>query len=250
MPSAVSAIKVDGRRSYARVRAGETVDLPARPVTVHEIGLGALRVDGPFLDVDLSVRCSSGTYIRALARDLGAALAVGGHLTALRRTAVGPVGLAEATPLAELQEGGQQGAPLAMLDLEATVARFFPVLSVDADAARDVGFGRALDLVLPAPGPVALLAPDGRFLALYRHETQDHDGAERRRAPSPCSSERVWQAFPAQVGTSEEGPCGCGAHCPRFPQTSGRRWSPSATSTASTSVTSTWWRGPARSPTS
>ncbi len=183
VPSAVSAIKVDGRRSYARVRAGETVDLPARPVTVHEIGLGALRVDGPFLDVDLSVRCSSGTYIRALARDLGAALAVGGHLTALRRTAVGPVGLAEATPLAELQEGGQQGAPLAMLDLEATVARFFPVLSVDADAARDVGFGRALDLVLPAPGPVALLAPDGRFLALYRHETQDHDGAERRARP-------------------------------------------------------------------
>lgn len=91
VPSAVSAIKIDGERAYKRVRAGEDVAIPARPVTVHELLVTDVRRDGPWLDVDLSVRCSSGTYIRAIARDLGAALGVGGHLTALRRTAVGPL---------------------------------------------------------------------------------------------------------------------------------------------------------------
>ena len=89
VPSAVSAIKVDGKRAYARVRAGEEVDLPARRVTVHEIEVTSLDLPS----VEISVHCSSGTYIRAIARDLGAALGVGGHLTSLRRTAVGSFGL-------------------------------------------------------------------------------------------------------------------------------------------------------------
>ena len=104
MPSAVSAIKVDGRRAYARVRAGEEVELAPRRVTVHELVVHDVRLGDEVVDVDLRVRCSSGTYIRAIARDLGAALGVGGHLTALRRTAVGPYDLAVARTLDDLAE--------------------------------------------------------------------------------------------------------------------------------------------------
>src|SRR5512139_1025146 len=104
VPSSVSAIKVDGQRAYARVRAGETVELKARPVTVHEIDVGKTDRRDDVVDVEISVRCSSGTYIRALARDVGAALGVGGHLTALRRTAVGPFALDDARTLDELTE--------------------------------------------------------------------------------------------------------------------------------------------------
>ena len=96
-PSSVSAIKVDGRRSYARVRAGEEVELAARPVTVHRFDVldhrAGCRGGRAVLDLDVEVDVSSGTYVRALARDLGAALGVGGHLTALRRTRVGPFDL-------------------------------------------------------------------------------------------------------------------------------------------------------------
>ena len=160
-PSSVSAIKVDGKRSYARVRAGEDVDLPTRPVTVHELRVGAVRREGDALDVDLSVRCSSGTYVRAIARDLGEALAVGGHLTALRRTAVGPFTLAEAHTLDALADH------LAVLDLSEVARRCFPSLDLDDDQARDVGFGRKLAVRLEGAAPVAVFAPDGRFLALY-----------------------------------------------------------------------------------
>ena len=160
-PSSVSAIKVDGKRAYARVRAGEDVDLPARPVTVHELRVGAVRREGDALDVDLSVRCSSGTYVRAIARDLGAALGVGGHLTALRRTAVGPFTLAEAHTLDALADD------LAVLDLSEVARRCFPSLDLDDEQARDVGFGRKLAVRLEGAAPVAVFAPDGRFLALY-----------------------------------------------------------------------------------
>ena len=102
-PSAVSAIKVDGQRAYARVRAGEAVDLAARPVTVARFDATAFTRPAPdLLDVDVLVECSSGTYIRALARDLGAALGIGGHLTALRRTRVGPFGIEQACTLEHL----------------------------------------------------------------------------------------------------------------------------------------------------
>jgi tRNA pseudouridine55 synthase len=160
-PSAVSAIKVAGRRAYDRVRAGEQVDLPARPVTVHGFDVVAVRPEGECLDVDVSVRCSSGTYVRALARDLGAALGVGGHLTRLRRTAVGPFGLAEAHTLDELAD------TLTVLGLAEVARRCFPVHDLDQDRARDVGYGRPLPLVLGAAGPVALFGPAGGFLALY-----------------------------------------------------------------------------------
>jgi tRNA pseudouridine55 synthase len=161
VPSAVSAIKIDGERAYKRVRAGEDVVIPARQVTVHELVVTDVRRDGPWLDVDLSVRCSSGTYVRAIARDLGDALGVGGHLTALRRTAVGPFVLEDAHTLDGLADD------FALLDISEVARRCFPSVDLDDDAARDVAVGRRLALDLGATGPVALFAPDGQFLALY-----------------------------------------------------------------------------------
>jgi tRNA pseudouridine55 synthase len=161
VPSAVSAIKIDGERAYKRVRAGEDVVIPARQVTVHELLVTDVRRDGPWLDVDLSVRCSSGTYIRAIARDLGDALGVGGHLTALRRTAVGPFALADAHTLDELADD------FALLDISEVARRCFPSVDLDDDGARDVAVGRKLHLDLGATGPAAVFAPDGQFLALY-----------------------------------------------------------------------------------
>jgi len=166
-PSSVSAIKVAGRRSYDRVRAGEEVRLPARPVTVHELTVASVsHVDGR-LDVDVSVRCSSGTYVRALARDLGEALGVGGHLTMLRRTSVGPFGLAEAHRLEELAE------EFTMLDISEVARRCFPSRDLDPVQARDVGHGRRLRTTLPTDGPVAVFDPAGTFLALYEQRGED-----------------------------------------------------------------------------
>jgi tRNA pseudouridine55 synthase len=161
VPSAVSAVKKDGVRSYARVRAGEQVELAARPVTVHRFEATAVRRNGPYVDVDALVECSSGTYVRALARDLGRGLGVGGHLTALRRTRVGPYGLAVARTLEEL--AGQ----LTVLPLAEAAAAAFPRLDVDEDTARKVTHG----VPLPATGlgrghPVAVFGPDGTLLSL------------------------------------------------------------------------------------
>ena len=164
VPSSVSAVKVDGQRAYARVRAGESVELAARSVTIDSLEVLGLRREDDFLDVDLSVRCSSGTYIRAIARDLGAALGVGGHLTRLRRTSVGVFGLSEAQPLPSA-DGPEE---LQMVDLDAAARRCFPVHVVNADGARDVSFGRKLDADLRTDAPVAVFDEDGRFLALYQ----------------------------------------------------------------------------------
>jgi tRNA pseudouridine55 synthase len=161
VPSSVSAVKVDGKRAYKRVRAGEDVVLPARPVTIFALLVTGVRRDGPWLDVDISVRCSSGTYIRAIARDLGEALGTGGHLTALRRTAVGPFGLVDAHTLDELADD------LALTDLSEVARRCFAGVDLDDHGARDVSFGRKLELDLGTAGPVAVFAPDGTFLALY-----------------------------------------------------------------------------------
>ena len=110
VPSSVSAIKIDGQRSYARVRSGEDVQLAARPVTVSRFAVLDVRPAGACLDVDVEVEVSSGTYVRALARDLGTALGVGGHLTALRRTRVGRFGIGDAVPLETLEPGGTGSA--------------------------------------------------------------------------------------------------------------------------------------------
>jgi tRNA pseudouridine55 synthase len=157
VPSAVSAVKIEGRRAYQRVRAGEDVELPARRVRIDAIDV--TRVALP--DLDLSVRCSSGTYVRAIARDLGAALGVGAHLTALRRTAVGPFALEQARTLDEL------AADFVVVPLTVAARAGFPSVDLGAEDATAVRFGRRLDRTLPADGPVALFDPDGDFLALY-----------------------------------------------------------------------------------
>jgi tRNA pseudouridine55 synthase len=163
VPTAVSAIKVDGRRAYERVRAGEQVELAARPVTVHEIVVRQVRHADATVEVDISLRCSSGTYVRALARDLGAALGVGGHLAALRRTAVGPFTVAAAHPLDHLEAAGER----ALVPIAAAARETFPAVDLGDDQAAHVRVGRALDVVLPGTGPVAVFDPAGDFLALY-----------------------------------------------------------------------------------
>lgn len=162
VPSAVSAVKVAGQRAYARVRAGEEVALPPRRVTVSRLVLTALRPEaGGLLDLDVAVTCSSGTYVRAIARDLGAALGVGGHLTALRRTRVGPFTLADAHPLDAL---GVAADPVA-LPLSRAVATAFPRRDVDAPAARVLGHGGRVPGI-GVTGPYGVFGPDGEVVAL------------------------------------------------------------------------------------
>jgi tRNA pseudouridine55 synthase len=165
VPSSVSAVKVAGKRAYERVREGEQVELPPRRVTVHALDVTTVELP----DVRVSVHCTSGTYIRAIARDAGAALGVGGHLTALRRTAVGPFTLDHARTLEQLAEDFS-ATPVA----EAARAAF-PAVELDDSQVADVRVGRPLDLELG--GLSALFAPDGEFLALYRE-----GGAGRARA--------------------------------------------------------------------
>lgn len=171
VPSAVSAIKVGGVRSYARVRAGDDVALPARAVRVDRFDVGepvrAWGTHGPVVDVPISVDVSSGTYVRALARDLGAALGVGGHLTALRRTRVGAFGLDRAHALDDLMAAYGPGWEPPLLDL-ADVARLaLPVRLVDADEARELSYGRPVGPDPQSrPGPVAALGPDGALIAI------------------------------------------------------------------------------------
>jgi tRNA pseudouridine55 synthase len=170
VPSSVSAIKVKGERSYHRVRAGEDVELPPRPVTVSRFDVRATRegeVDGiPVLDVDVEVTVSSGTYVRALARDLGAALGVGGHLTALRRTRVGAFTLETAHGLEALGEvGDPELIPVTPL-AEAARAQFAVHELTDAETTA-VGYGQRVESAQEGrTEPVAAFAPDGRLVAM------------------------------------------------------------------------------------
>lgn len=160
VPSAVSAVKVGGKRAYARVRAGEEVELPPRPVTVHRFDLLAIRRSPGRIELDAMIDCSSGTYVRALARDLGHDLGVGGHLTALRRTSVGPFTLAMARTLHAVEE-----RPELSLSLDSAVATAFVRRDVDAATARKVQHGRSI----PAAGITGthgIFDPEGRVLAL------------------------------------------------------------------------------------
>lgn len=171
VPSAVSAIKIDGVRAYAKVRSGQDVALAPRRVIVQRfdvVGRRDLRVDDvAVVDLDVVVDCSSGTYVRALARDLGATLGTGGHLTALRRTRVGVFTVNEAQTLAEA-EGGLRIAPL-----DQVVRSSFATLAVDAVQANYIRNGRRLIGVILPGGTTALLDQNGSFLALYRQEGPD-----------------------------------------------------------------------------
>lgn len=159
-PAVVSAIKVGGKRAYQLARDGERVDLAARPVRIDRFDVLAIRRDTPFVDVDVEVDCSSGTYIRALARDLGAGLGVGGHLTALRRTRVGGYGLDDARTVEDLAE-----QPALSYTLDEACLLAFPRRDITDAQAVDASHGRPLP---PAgiDGVYAATDPAGRVVAL------------------------------------------------------------------------------------
>ena len=172
VPPAVSAIKVDGQRAYRLTRAGAAPELKPRPVTVYEFTVTAVRRDGDLLDVDATVRCSSGTYIRALARDLGVALGTGGHLIRLRRTRVGGYRIEDARTLEQL--AGQ----FEVLPLAQAAAAVFPRRDLTADEARRLAHGGRLTASAPAspttdavPATAAAYAPDGTLIALIAEES-------------------------------------------------------------------------------
>lgn len=197
VPSSVSAIKIDGKRAYARVRQGEAVEIPARRVTVSRLDCPgtqrparAVGADGSpvdVLDLDIRVDCSSGTYVRALARDLGRALGCGAHLTALRRTRVGAFALEDAHPLAALEERAERGEVLPVVALDEAVPAMFPSLVLDEGEAQRFAHGQApvrggdeLEALhgVAGEGPLAVLAPDTtRVLGLAR---LDEDGRALR----------------------------------------------------------------------
>ncbi|WP_454789609.1 tRNA pseudouridine(55) synthase TruB [Mycolicibacterium lutetiense] len=167
VPSAVSAIKVAGQRAYKLAREGQIVELAARPVRIGRFNVLAVRRVDEFVDVDVDVDCSSGTYIRALARDVGTALGVGGHLTALRRTRVGRYGLDEARTLDDLAEEARLSYSLDEACLVGFARR-----DLSAEETEDTRHGRAL---APAgiDGVYAATAPDGQVIALLQ------DGSSR-----------------------------------------------------------------------
>ncbi|MDQ0369155.1 tRNA pseudouridine(55) synthase TruB [Catenuloplanes indicus] len=162
VPSSVSAIKVNGERAYKKVRDGEAVTLAARRITISRLDVHGIRRDGDLVDVDVSVSCSSGTYIRAIARDLGARLAVGGHLTALRRTEVGGFPLAEALTLEQLEARSPDVVTLPMPD---AARRCFPVREATPEEARTLSHGGPLDRA-GIDGPYAVLSTEGTLLAI------------------------------------------------------------------------------------
>lgn len=159
-PSSVSAVKVDGKRAYQLVREGQQVELAERTVRIHRFDILAIRRAGPSVDVDIAVDCSSGTYIRALARDLGAGLGVGGHLTALRRTRVGGYGLDHARTLEDLAEH-----PTLSYSLDEACLLIFPRRDISTGQAVDASHGRPL-AAAGIEGLYAATDPDGLVVAL------------------------------------------------------------------------------------
>lgn len=165
VPASVSAIKVDGRRAHALMRDGIAVDLPSRRVTVSRFDAVDVRadVDGWF-DLDVEVDCSSGTYIRSLARDLGTALGVGGHLTVLRRTAVGPFTLDHAATLASLDADPRMSLPI-----DDAIATAFDHRVISDDEAESISQGRWLEPIGKS-GVYAAVTSDGRVIALLQEK--------------------------------------------------------------------------------
>lgn len=168
VPSTVSAIKVGGRRAYDLARAGEQVELRAREVEVSRFDVLAERRGDAVVDLDVVVDCSSGTYIRALARDLGAGLGVGGHLTALRRTRVGPFAVTDAASPDDL-------ATAELIDPASAASGVLGRLDVSADEARDLRHGKRLVGAAPrlASSRVAAIDPDGRLVGIVERRGDD-----------------------------------------------------------------------------
>jgi tRNA pseudouridine55 synthase len=166
VPSSVSAVKVGGRRSYDRVRAGEDVVLEPRAVTVHRLEVhGITRPTPDLVDVEVTVECTAGTYIRAIARDAGVALGVGGHLTTLRRTASGPFTTEEAAPVEDATAALAAGGGRGVLGLAEAATAVFPARPVTTEEATALGYGQRVPAT-GAPGLAAAVDPRGRLVAL------------------------------------------------------------------------------------
>lgn len=160
-PSSVSAIKIDGKSAHARVRAGEQVEIPERDVTIDEILVKDIRVNDTGIEVDISVTCSAGTYIRAIARDLGEQLKVGGHLISLRRTLVSPFSL----------ESCHQIKDAELIPIVEVIEKLFLVRILDFSESREILFGRSI-VQNPQPGVVAALDSQGAFIGLLENKLQ------------------------------------------------------------------------------
>ena len=163
-PSSVSAVKVDGERAHARVRAGEVFELPAREVTISNLEILEIRRVENRIEVDIDVTCSAGTFIRAIARDCGAALGVGGHLNKLRRTRVAGFSLDRTVSITALK--AQDFTPLTMADVARAT---FAVRTVSADEATELSFGRAL-VANSNEEVTAAISPADEVLALLQNK--------------------------------------------------------------------------------
>lgn len=159
-PSSVSAIKVEGKRAYDRVRAGEAVELAAREVSIIQLDMLNIRHLGTTIEVDIEVTCSAGTYIRAIARDCGSALNVGGHLSSLRRSRVASFGLARAISIEQLESGD-----FTALDISEVARTFFSSRELGFDERIELSFGRPLSLN-PTDDIYAGMSSDNELIAL------------------------------------------------------------------------------------
>ena len=163
-PSSVSAVKVDGERAYDRVRAGEVVELAARQVTISQLDILEIRRLEATVEVDIEVTCSAGTFIRAIARDCGSALGVGGHLSSLRRSRVAGFNLDQAISLNQLKNG--EFTPLAMSDIARAT---FKLRELALDERQELSFGRALS-TNPTDEIYAGISGDGELIALLANK--------------------------------------------------------------------------------
>ena len=162
-PTNVSAIKVDGKRAYDRARSGEEFELPARKVTISQLDILNIRHKEATTLVDIAVTCSAGTYIRAIARDLGAELKVGGHLNVLRRTRVAGFTLDQAIGIDQLKGGN-----IKTLDLADVARATFPVRELEFEEVNELSFGRPLS-ANAGDEIFAALSPDNRLIALLKN---------------------------------------------------------------------------------
>jgi len=167
-PSSVSAVKVHGERAYARVRAGEDVQLPLKKVTISQLDVRAIRRIHQRIEVDIEVTCSAGTFIRAIARDCGIALGVGGHLNALRRTRVASFGLPGSISIEELKANAFE--PLTIAEVASAI---FPIREITGEEAIELSFGRSL--TLGKSDDVTAAMSRGRIVALL----SNRDGSAR-----------------------------------------------------------------------
>lgn len=160
VPTKVSAIKINGQRAYDLVREGKEVDIPARQIDIYKLDVIEIK-HGEFLDIEISVECSAGTYIRSIARDLGSSLGVGGHLISLRRGLVAPFLLSDCSAIE---------SPV-IRPLAGEISKVMRVRDVDLQEVKELSFGRALS-ASRTDGPVVALAPDGQVAAIL--ENREH----------------------------------------------------------------------------